>query len=117
MWEAADRIEELELSQQNIDGQIADAFRDGHRAARPVVVTDGWRPIEMAPKDGTYVAVARDMGAPWGWVRGVAYYVECGEIAGWVPICGFSEPPGVLGLAQPTHWQPLPAPPSHARGE
>ena len=29
----ADRIEELELSQQNIDGQIADAFRDGYKAA------------------------------------------------------------------------------------
>lgn len=49
-------------------------------------------------------------------VRGVAYYVSAKglgrTICGWVPVCGFSEPPGVLGLAEPMLWCALPAPPA-----
>lgn len=73
-----------------------------------------WRPIETAPRDGTRIAIARDMGAPWGWVRGIAQYESYNGIEGWCPICGFSEPPGELGLAAPTHWMPLPSPPQAA---
>lgn len=39
------------------------------------------------------------------------YYGREGDfVSGWISI-GFTDPPGNLGLAHPTHWQPLPAAP------
>lgn len=71
-----------------------------------------WQPIETAPKDGRRVFIARDMGDPWGWVRGLAYYEKVRGIEGWIAVAGVSDVPGVLGLADPTHWTPIPKPPS-----
>lgn len=70
-----------------------------------------WQPIETAPRDGTYVLVGRDMGEPWGFVRGTGYYIGEGtRVAGWV--CrGINDPPGEFGLGNPTHWCPLPEAP------
>lgn len=81
------------------DEEIAEAMEGESR----------WRPIETAPKDGTTVIVARDMDA-WGWVLGHARYVVHGPIEGWISH-GFTDPPGDLGLAHPTHWMPLPPAP------
>lgn len=68
-----------------------------------------WQPIETAPKDGTVVMLYREM-PPWR-VRGFGYYWKQSEVLhGWVAR-GFDEPPGELGLAAPTHWQPLPPAP------
>ncbi|MBN3270161.1 hypothetical protein CUR95_24175 [Bordetella bronchiseptica] len=71
----------------------------------------GWKPIESAPKDGTTVILGRDMGA-FGFIRGYGYFAgtEGAFVSGWVSK-GFCEPHGNLGLANPTHWQPLPAAP------
>lgn len=70
----------------------------------------GWRPIAEAPRDGTTVIVARHMGE-FGWIRGCARWVGgTGFVAGWVSK-GFDPVMGELGLAHPTHWQPLPEPP------
>lgn len=70
----------------------------------------GWRQIETAPRDGTTVIVARHMG-DFGWIRGCASWVGgTGFVAGWVSK-GFDPVMGELGLAHPTHWQPLPEPP------
>lgn len=74
-----------------------------------------WLPIKTAPKDGTYILIARDMGEPWGFVRGVGYWADIRGISGWVALCGASEVPGVLGLGAPTHWQPFPPPPHTER--
>lgn len=79
-------------------------------AAAERVRGDGWRTIDSAPKDGTPILVARDMGNSWGWVRGTAYWVDVRGISGWVAR-GITDPPGELGLGDPTHWQPLPPPP------
>ena len=69
-----------------------------------------WRPIESAPKGGNTVLVGRNMGEPWRFVYGAGYYFEKHGIGGWV--CrGLREPPGELGLGNPTHWMPLPAAP------
>jgi Lar family restriction alleviation protein len=70
-----------------------------------------WQPIETAPKDGTPVLVCRDMGNPWGWVRGWSRWVDVRGISGWLSH-GMFDVPGDLGLGNPTHWQPLPAPPA-----
>ena len=67
-----------------------------------------WQPIETAPMDGTVVLVGRDMGECWGFVRGYGHYEDLGGgVCGWISQ-GFSEPPGNLGLGNPTHWKPLP---------
>lgn len=67
----------------------------------------GWLPIESAPKDGTPIQVARYMGEPWRWVRGWATWADLGDIGGGWISRGYFEPPGELGLGNPTHWKPL----------
>jgi len=74
-----------------------------------------WRDISSAPRDGTLVRIARDMGSPWGIVSGQGYFVDCAGIAGWVPTRGDSDIPGVLGLGHPSLWAPL-SPPSKGEG-
>jgi len=67
-----------------------------------------WQPISTAPKDGRVIIVFRKI---HGWnVLGYAYWESVRGIDGWISN-GFSDPPGNLGLAHPTHWCPLPPPP------
>lgn len=75
-----------------------------------------WQPIETAPKDGSTVIVGRDMG-DFGFVRGYGYFngKPGAFISGWITR-GFIDPPGDLGLANPTHWMPLPTPPAAQKG-
>lgn len=101
-----------------IDEHQVEQWREALSAARSLLLglerEQGWQPIESAPKDGTAILVTRHMGH-WGWVRGYARWEEAnyrnvGVFAGWISH-GFTDPPGELGLAHPTHWRPLPAPP------
>ncbi len=71
-----------------------------------------WQPIETAPRDGTVVLLGRDVGEPWGFVRGYGHFEGKADelISGWLSY-GLYDPPGNLGLGNPTHWMPLPAPP------
>ena len=73
--------------------------------------SSAWQPIETAPQDGRTVIVGADMGE-FGFVRGTAHFAGTpgSFISGWIAR-GFTDPPGELGLAHPTHWMPLPAPP------
>ncbi len=82
-------------------------------AAWPMGQKREWMPIESAPKDGTPIQVARWMEVFDGiWVRGWAHWETLPGVGGaWISH-GYFEPPGELGLAHPTHWQPLPDPPS-----
>jgi len=73
-------------------------------------MTNEWQPIETAPKDGTPVHLARDMGDIWGWVVGWGHWEEVHGISGWIAR-GYYEVPGDLGLGSPDLWMPLPAPP------
>ena len=64
-----------------------------------------WQPIETAPKDGTpFLAAIPWEGEPWEILR-----------MGWDKIaCMFGDAtyaPFIEDQEQPTHWQPLPAPP------
>lgn len=74
-----------------------------------------WQPIETAPKDGTTVIVGRNMGDFFGFVRGTGWFEGDPKsfMSGWVSR-GFTDPPGELGLAHPTHWMPLPTTPIDA---
>lgn len=83
----------------------------GEIAARTSAVCrdGGWQPIETAPRDGTpiFVAVHTDI---FGWVRGTSRWESHRGICGWVSR-GITDPPGELGLGNPSLWQPLPAVP------
>jgi len=82
------------------------------------VPQEAWQPIETAPKDGSRIVVGRDMGT-WGFVRGIAHWEDIRGISGWVTTAAFSDPPGVLGLGNPTHWLVASAVtrPQHPTGE
>ena len=59
-----------------------------------------WQPIETAPRDGTLILVA-------------VKHIGCDVVSFWG--AGWRETTNGLMLRdEPTHWQPLPAPPSDA---
>ena len=68
-------------------------------------LASGWQTIDSAPKDGSdfisYVDGCRTL-VHWGKVSHVPIY-------GWIDIVGDPED---RDLCYPTHWQPLPPPPS-----
>lgn len=78
-------------------------------------VVSGWQPVDDKAKSGDLFEIARHMGSPWGWVRGVGYYASIKGVEGWITQ-GFCEPPGNLGLGGPTHYRPLSPPPTAPEG-
>ena len=66
-----------------------------------------WQPIETAPKDGTVVLIFQQDRSNFGG-RGIAAgrFMEP-PWDGWWGTCGDS-----IICMRPTHWQPLPEPPS-----
>jgi hypothetical protein len=83
-----------------------------------------WEPIETAPKDGTLILVCRmtpgypdyDLGPTIGWWEGPRVARGRGRRPGWFSESDEFEPPLIgqerwLLTFDPTHWQPLPAPP------
>ncbi len=77
-----------------------------------------WQDIATAPKDGTTVIVFRHL---CGFnVIGTAHWFQAESmpaLSGWVArgVSNICPSPGELGLAAPTHWMPLPAPPQGGR--
>lgn len=81
-----------------------DYYRAMLSAAPPPPAGSGWRPIEEAPKDGTFVW----LGTTTGPAMRLGYWAD----EQWNDFCR-AEGTGPRGLRfQPTHWRPLPAPPS-----
>ena len=90
------------------DSVVWDAYTDrqqnarGRIVARALAASDAaaWRPIETAPRDGTLILVA-------------VKHIGCDVVSFWG--AGWRETTNGLMLRdEPTHWQPLPAPPSDA---
>lgn len=75
-------------------------------------VGTGWRDIESAPRDGSEILVFE--ATPTGPFMRVGYWEEHGEdIDTGRPSSGWSEADdGYVGFINPTHWMPLPAPPT-----
>ena len=71
------------------------------RAALAVVPLPEWRPIETAPKDGVFVLITD------GDVVQIGYYED--HLMAWR-----SDAAQCRLWSDPTHWQPLPAPPERA---
>jgi hypothetical protein len=61
---------------------------------------EGWQPIDMAPKDGTWILVYRASN------QGVAEWDAYKDHWRLAPFCYFD---------RPTHWRPLPAPPTEGK--
>lgn len=82
-------------------------IREGDKAdelAAAVPLPSGWRGIESAPKDGTWVLLWQpDQG------ENVACWMDC-DISWWFIEDGKNA--HALRGAAPTHWMPLPAPPA-----
>jgi hypothetical protein len=94
-----------------------DALRDARAAYEVMARSDGWLPIESAPKDGTEILT-------WGYLHddggpvdedGRSFMGETPDwqISRWHEMgCWFS---AEWGSHEPTHWRPLPDPPSSIR--
>ena len=75
-------------------------YRRVAKAALELSDAAAWRPIDTAPRDGTLILVA-------------VKHIECDVVSFWG--AGWRETTNGLMLRdKPTHWQPLPAPPSDA---
>lgn len=82
--------------------EIAGALRDA----------DGWQPIESAPRDGSYILVCNSHGS---WIAKYQHFYPSGyrPSSPWASMMlnhDHIEKPGRLD--HPTHWRPLPAPPT-----
>lgn len=66
-----------------------------------------WQPIETAPKDGTHILLYSDQDVLEGyWCDGRKRFIETGYCFVGCGCCADS-------LTPPTHWMPLPPPPSN----
>jgi hypothetical protein len=114
-------------------GHCASPVQPALRASREGAPAPEWQPIETAPKDGTRVllgnAGSEDRNAEVAcgyWQEAEADGVDyMGSDAGFVDIefnvyqpgRSFGSPSSRFDPAQPTHWQPLPAPPASSPTE
>lgn len=70
-----------------------------------------WQPIETAPRDGTKVLLW--IGKPWSKVEIARFYPPWDNWqVGAIPADPAREEIYGIGNALPTHWQPLPEPPT-----
>lgn len=70
-----------------------------------------WQPIKTAPKDGTEVLIW--LAAPYSRIEKARWYTPWANWqAGCLPIDPVRDEMHGIGSAVPTHWRPLPAPPS-----
>ena len=78
------------------------------KALSALPAVGGWLPIESAPKDGDVIRVG--VMTDFGWVQGSGRWVDASG-GFWLCRGDMRYVADGLGLANPTHWQPLPAPP------
>lgn len=101
-----DRLEEM--LPEAIDYSWQDEVEDAHAAISalaPLMAGEGWRPIEMAPRDGTVFDA-------WCQPSGYGNGFRIANVV-WEPRYGafFSNEEGILA-DDVIHWRPLPPPPA-----
>ena len=100
----------IQLGENRIGTEIClrkwskEPFEDGTKYARADKAAPAWQPIETAPKDGTDIYATRIDGIVF---RPSIIYWEKFEGRGW--LCSQTHRPV---SSQPTHWMPLPQPPT-----
>lgn len=100
--EALDALDTLEAQLEAVGAGGVSGPLMG-RAAPPTAQAEGWRPISTAPRDGTEVLADTS-----GLGRVVVYWDD--EESQWGAGLGY------LDRGAPTHWMPLPPPPTSAEG-
>lgn len=96
----SDNAYSLELADDRIAELKAEILR-----LRALLEAETWRPIETAPKDGTWVLLYWPMTRTNVVVAGHFYAASDGEAVWW-------SLPKVDTHNDPTHWRPLPSPPT-----
>lgn len=77
-----------------------------------------WQDISTAPKDGTEIIVGVDVATVWivrsaRYVRADEWYPsEPDDVDGWWSYINSVSQEQLVGIYEPTHWMPQPAPPS-----
>lgn len=105
-WDACDEADEDPAPGKEEAVNAAKArwkTASGAVADLPVEKASLWRPIADAPKDGTMIICLFDLGGN-KWPRALKWRKFCDTHAGWVNDVGDEY--------RPTHWMPLPAPPT-----
>lgn len=112
------------IDRKKVDDAIENAIRQPLRESAP---SSGWQPIESAPKDGRTLLLGRRLSSEhWRTMRGQWFSKETIESewenddcdAGWYETSVENDEIPNCWATEPTHWQPLPAPPGQlARGE
>ena len=82
----------------------------------PATPASAWRPIAEAPRDGTRIMVGNAVGvwmAEWKPVYQSGYQPECPWFS---TMLNLDHMPREGRFAAPTHWMPLPTPPTSTKG-
>jgi hypothetical protein len=83
-----------------VDAMASVLRREAESLEQSPVSDDGWRAIESAPKDGSYILVAGLKFEDQTYMEVTSFYMGRWQVA-WMD-----------GYAEPTHWRPLPPPPA-----
>lgn len=70
-----------------------------------------WQPIDTAPMDGTPILLFAQEPLIGFWAKSPRPYKFEGWTSGWETVGGQYDA-GFIPISAPTHWMPLPAPPS-----
>lgn len=71
-----------------------------------------WQPIETAPKDGTRIIMTNGAWVDFGWFSHSVWLGPRAAKGAWVGDDPRDGRGALDGIHEPTHWMPLPAPPS-----
>lgn len=109
-----DIVERLRYhSESQVTGKLQLTNPDGPEAAAEIErlrAASQWQPIETAPKDGTWVLLLWPMTRTNVMVSG-KYYISARDFEEmWL------SQPSVESTHEPTHWMPLPSPPTQDGG-
>jgi hypothetical protein len=135
--EALAAIEKVTWRERTSDVNIANTYQRwltecraiaskalSHFDAKPEASVEGrWRPIETAPKDGTWI-IGSELNEYGKWARYITYYTasmpwseqwlfDHDEESEYCPAGWFKETSDdeIVNSCKPTHWMPLPAAP------
>jgi hypothetical protein len=122
--EYADRDERFPLTVNEMRQLAYLANQQIQAARRTTPDREAWQPIETAPKDGTPILLSNGTDVEQGWWMheegGITEHrdmdgrytgqTESDGFIGWWDVSGCMQP-------EPTHWMPLPDPPTSDQGE
>lgn len=87
--------------------------RQSVRAMLEAALAAAWRPIETAPKDGTEIILTNGLWVAVGWYSHSPFLWRDAQAGAWVDSDPRDGGGALSGVNAPTHWMPLPQPPSH----